>query len=96
MATKPAPQASLPQAALVFSLLGDPTRLQMCLLLRARGEMHVAALCEATGLSQPAVSYNLMLLRRTGLVGYRREGKFNFYSLTPRGLIHKVLRLVKY
>ncbi len=96
MATKPLPQASLPHAAQTFSLLGDPTRLQMCLLLNARGEMHVAALCEATGLSQPAVSHNLMLLRRGGVVVYRREGKFNFYSLTPGGVVHEVLRLVKY
>jgi ArsR family transcriptional regulator len=33
------------------------------------------------GQSQPAVSHHLTLLRMAGLVGFRREGKFNFYRM---------------
>ena len=43
--------------------------------------LHVSALCELLGQSQPAVSHHLSLMRMTGLVGYRRDGKHNFYHL---------------
>jgi ArsR family transcriptional regulator len=33
------------------------------------------------GQTQPAVSHHLTLLRMTGLVGYRRQGKHNFYRV---------------
>jgi ArsR family transcriptional regulator len=31
--------------------------------------------------TQPAVSHHLTLLRMTGLVGFRRQGKHNFYRV---------------
>jgi ArsR family transcriptional regulator len=43
--------------------------------------MHVSALCHMLGQSQPAVSHHLTLLRMAGLVGFRRDGKFNYYRL---------------
>ncbi len=95
MAEKPSPRASLPQAARVFAVLGDQVRLRICLLLKAQGEMHVTALCGVTRLPQSVVSYHLMLLRRVGVVTYHREGQYNLYSLTPGGIIHDLLRVVK-
>jgi ArsR family transcriptional regulator len=44
-------------------------------------ELHVRALCERLGESQPAVSHHLALMRSAGLIDRRREGKHNFYSL---------------
>jgi ArsR family transcriptional regulator len=65
----------------VFKLLADESRLKILLTLSREGEMHVSALCEMLGQSQPAVSHHLTLLRMAGLVGFRREGKFNFYRM---------------
>lgn len=65
----------------IFKLLADKSRLKILLALAQDGEMHVSALCELLGQSQPAVSHHLTLLRMRNLVGFRRDGKHNFYRL---------------
>ena len=65
----------------VFKLLADKSRLKILLALAREGEMHVSALCELLEQSQPAVSHHLTLLRMAGLVGYRRDGKHNYYRV---------------
>jgi ArsR family transcriptional regulator len=74
----------------VFKILADKSRLKILLALAQNGEMHVSALCELLGQSQPAVSHHLTLMRMTGLVGFRRDGKHNFYHLDS-GLIRDLL-----
>jgi ArsR family transcriptional regulator len=65
----------------VFQMLADQSRLRILLTLARSGEMHVTALCELLGQSQPAVSHHLSLLRTRRLVSVRRDGKNNFYSV---------------
>ena len=65
----------------VFKLLSDETRLRILLYLMREGELHVTALCEKLGQSQPAVSHHLALLRVAGLIEARRDGKHNYYSV---------------
>ena len=65
----------------VFKLLSDETRLRILLYLAQSGELHVTDLCTRLGQSQPAVSHHLALLRVSGLIESRREGKHNFYSV---------------
>jgi len=65
----------------IFKLMADKSRLKILLALAQDSEMHVTALCELLGQSQPAVSHHLTLMRMRGLVGYRRDGKHNFYRL---------------
>jgi ArsR family transcriptional regulator len=65
----------------VFKLLSDETRLRVLLYLVREGELHVTALCDKLGQSQPAVSHHLALLRVAGLIEARRDGKHNFYSV---------------
>jgi ArsR family transcriptional regulator len=65
----------------IFKLLADKSRLKILLALARDGELHVSALCELLQQSQPAVSHHLTLLRMAGLVGYRRDGKHNFYRV---------------
>jgi ArsR family transcriptional regulator, arsenate/arsenite/antimonite-responsive transcriptional repressor len=67
----------------VFKLLADETRLRILLYLVQRDELHVRALCELLGHSQPAVSHHLALLRMAGLISARREGKHNYYHVLP-------------
>ncbi|GIX05445.1 MAG: hypothetical protein KatS3mg114_1314 [Planctomycetaceae bacterium] len=65
----------------VFKLLADETRLRILMYLLKEGELHVTALCDRLGQSQPAVSHHLALLRVAGLIEPRRDGKHNFYSI---------------
>jgi ArsR family transcriptional regulator len=65
----------------IFKLLADKSRLKILLALAREGELHVSALCALLGQSQPAVSHHLTLLRMAGLVGYRRDGKHNYYRV---------------
>lgn len=65
----------------VFKQLGDQSRLKILMALCQEGELHVSALCQLLSQTQPAVSHHLTLLRMSGLVGYRRQGKNNFYRI---------------
>jgi len=77
----------------IFKLLADQSRIKILMALAQDGEMHVTALCDLLGQSQPAVSHHLTLMRLTGLVNYRRDGKNNFYRLES-GQIRDVLEQV--
>jgi len=65
----------------IFKLLADKSRLKILLALSQNGELNVSALCDLLDQTQPAVSHHLTLLRMTGLVGFRRDGKHNFYRI---------------
>jgi ArsR family transcriptional regulator len=67
----------------VFKLLADKSRFKIVLALAQDRELHVSALCDLLGQSQPAVSHHLTLMRMVGLVAYRRDGKHNYYRLAP-------------
>lgn len=64
----------------IFRVLGDPTRLKICMFL-AQAELCVCDLASILGISESAVSHQLRVLRSQRLVKYRREGKMAFYSL---------------
>lgn len=69
------------KAARLLRLLGNENRLVLLCHLVAEGEMAVGSLAEALGLSQPALSQHLALLREDGLVATRREAQAVFYRL---------------
>ncbi len=50
------------------------------------GEQTVRVLTDQSGVSQPAVSKHLGILRLAGLVRDRREGRQTHYSARPQGL----------
>jgi ArsR family transcriptional regulator, arsenate/arsenite/antimonite-responsive transcriptional repressor len=76
--------------AQIFKQLADESRLKILLALAQDRELNVTALCELLGQSQPAVSHHLTLLRMTGLVGFRRDGKHNYYHIQS-SLVGEVL-----
>ena len=78
----------------VFKLLSDETRLRILLQLQRHKELHVRALCDRLGQSQPAISHHLALLHSAGLIRRRRQGKHNYYRLEPQRIQHvlEVLR----
>jgi DNA-binding transcriptional ArsR family regulator len=64
----------------LFKALADPTRIRIISLL-AHTEMCVGDLCLALEMSQPAISYQLRILRTLRIVRARKEGKHVFYTL---------------
>ena len=68
------------QAANLMKALSSENRLMMLCQL-ADGEKSVGELAQLLGLQQAAVSQQLALLRRKGLVVPRRDGQTIYYSL---------------
>ena len=67
------PMSTAPDA--VFKTLADPTRRAIFERLCRDGEHTVRALTYHAGVSQPAVSKHLGVLRLAGLVRERRKGR---------------------
>jgi len=70
----------------VFRALADPTRRGIFERLARDGEQTVHALTGRAGVSQPAVSKHLTVLKRAKLVRHRREGRETHYSAQPQAL----------
>jgi len=70
----------------VFRALADPTRRAIFERLASDGDQTVHALTRYSGVSQPAVSKHLTVLKRAKLVRHRREGRETHYSAQPRAL----------
>jgi DNA-binding transcriptional ArsR family regulator len=72
-----------------FEVLGDPVRRRILELL-ADGEMSSGAVCAAIqehfGISQPAVSQHLRVLRESGFATVRPEGARRLYAVGGEGL----------
>jgi DNA-binding transcriptional ArsR family regulator len=73
----------------VFDVLGDPVRRRILELL-ADGELSSGAVCEAIreefGISQPAVSQHLKVLRENGFATVRPEGARRLYAVNSEPL----------
>ncbi|WP_029042644.1 ArsR/SmtB family transcription factor [Cucumibacter marinus] len=72
----------------IFRMLADPTRRAIFERLCREGDQSVGALTRQAGISQPAVSKHLKLLKQAGLVRDRQDGRQTQYSaqigaLTP-------------
>ena len=65
---------------LLFKTLADPTRRALFERLCREGEQTVGALTAQAGISQPAVSKHLGVLKQAGLVRDRHEGRLTHYS----------------
>ena len=65
---------------LLFRSLADPTRRAIFERLCREGEQTVGTLTAQSGVSQPAVSKHLGVLKQAGLVRDRHEGRQTHYS----------------
>ena len=70
----------------LFKSLSDPTRRALFERLSRSGEQTVRVLTSHAGVSQPAVSKHLRILKNAGLVRARRGGRETHYSARPRAL----------
>lgn len=74
----------------LFKALSDPTRIRIISLL-AHAELCVGDLCLALEMSQPAISYQLRILRSLRIVRARKQGKHVFYTLDDAHIHHLYL-----
>lgn len=80
----------------VFRALADPTRRAIYEQLTRNGEQTVHALTRYAGVSQPAVSKHLTVLKRAKLVRHRHEGRESHYRAEPDALAPMVDWLDQY
>lgn len=76
-----------------FQLISDPTRLKILFLL-CHCEECVANIAAAIEMSSPAVSHHLRVLKQSGLLISRREGKETYYTLAQTEeaqLVHAIV-----
>ena len=70
-------EAAIEEQAALFSVLADPTRLKLLRMLLRQSESHalcVNALAYQLGVTQPAVSQHLKLLKNAGFVQGEKRG----------------------
>ena len=60
--------------------LSDPIRINI-LELMISGEICVCDIVKVTGLSQSKVSYHIKILKDSGLISDRQEGRWVYYKL---------------
>ena len=63
-----------------FKILGDPTRTRILFALD-QNEMCVCDIANVLGMTKSSISHQLSLLRRSGIVKCRKEGKEVYYML---------------
>jgi DNA-binding transcriptional ArsR family regulator len=71
---------------LLFKSLADPTRRALFERLSRDGAQTVRMLTDKSGVSQPAVSKHLRVLKHAGLVNARHTGRETHYNAQPKAL----------
>ncbi|ALS98260.1 ArsR/SmtB family transcription factor [Lacimicrobium alkaliphilum] len=71
---------------ILFKTLSDPTRRAIFERLCRDGDLTVGALTAQAGVSQPAVSKHLGILKQAGLVRDDHKGRQTHYSAQPDAL----------
>jgi DNA-binding transcriptional ArsR family regulator len=64
-----------------FKALSDPTRLKILLLLTASEKLCVNYIAGKLGISQPAVSQQLKILKHAGLIDAQKVGLYVHYCI---------------
>ena len=88
-------------ASELFTQLSSPARIRLLSML-VMEDLCVGELADILGMSQPAVSHHLRLLRQSGVVKYRKSGKHVIYCISDtvagrlaRHVIRDVIEAVK-
>lgn len=66
--------------------LAEKNRLQVVVLLAARGEVCACKLLTELPISQSTLSHHMKVLQDAGLVVCRKQGKWSHYSLVPTAM----------
>ncbi|MFB6727001.1 ArsR/SmtB family transcription factor [Bacillus mobilis] len=79
----------------IFQALGDENRQQIIMLLLENKQMNVTEITDKMGISRPAVSHHLKILRQAELIVADRNGKEIFYSIIAGGFLKQVKDLLQ-
>ena len=85
-----APKEDLEACAQIFKALGHPSRLKIVEKL-IDGEKCVLEIRELIVGSQPNISQHLNILKYSGIVDYRRDGKLRCYYLCEPDRIKSII-----
>lgn len=81
-AKKDIPPAEVTQELVEFmKILAEPNRLTIVQYMYLNSEHCVTKLAELIGITQPATSQHLKLLRQSGVLSSRKDGRMILYSL---------------
>lgn len=69
--------------ATCFAALSDETRLSIIERLVDTGELPAGMIADGFGISAPAVSRHLKVLRKAGLIEQRVDGTHRYYTARP-------------
>lgn len=70
--------------AQMFKALGDENRIRIIEMLQA-GEMCAANILEELEVTQPTLSHHMKILCESGIVEYRKSGKWMYYRISESG-----------
>lgn len=87
-----ADEDAIMNAADMFAILGDTTRLRVLVSL-LHGELCVTDIAAATGVNRTTISHQLRVLRSNNMVERRRDGKVVYYTIANNQL-NSLLELV--
>jgi ArsR family transcriptional regulator, lead/cadmium/zinc/bismuth-responsive transcriptional repressor len=79
----------------LLGMLADPVRSRILFALSAAAELCVGDLALALDVTEDQVSYALKMLRLTGMVAFRKDGRLVCYRLSdgfPHRLLEQCLR----
>lgn len=79
-------------AASKFDVLSNPKRLEILTLLKGQ-ELTVTQITKALKIRKANTSQHLAILRLTGIVKEKQEGRYVFYKLVDKDIL-KILSLV--
>lgn len=80
-------------AAAIFAHLSDTTRVRLLSML-AVSDMCVCEMADLLGMSQPAVSHHLRILRQFDVIRFRKWGQRTVYYLSDNEIGDTVKRLL--
>jgi DNA-binding transcriptional ArsR family regulator len=66
--------------------VSEPRRREILARLTELGEAPVGVIAEGIGVSRPAISQHLKILKEAGIVSERRSGRHRLYHIDPDGL----------
>ena len=75
---------------LIFKALSEETRIRILSLLR-HGELCVCDITESLKMTQPNISFHLGMLKESGLIKDRKNGRWIHYSLNESDMFIRFL-----
>jgi ArsR family transcriptional regulator len=74
----------------IFKALSDETRLRILSLMK-KGEICVCDIAETLNMTQPNISFHLSVLKESGLIQDRKNGRWIHYSLDESDMFRRFL-----